>query len=677
MFYNEPRVKAFIDRFMPRIHFCRILCAIGALSSLFSPLQASEPDTLDCNPLQELEVVGKAVPSPLVSSSPLQVMERDAFLRNGALSLADAVKRMTGVDVHDYGGVGGLKTVSVRGLGAKHTAVSYDGLVLSNAQSGHVDIGRLSLENMSMAALSLGYDGDIFRSATEYMSSSLLTLSTLRPSVTNSSVRLRAGSFGLVDAMLRHSQCFGDGWSASLQGSFMRSGGRYPFLLSNGANTAVEKREESDVMTFGVEGNLFGRLFGGDLAVKLNFFDSERGLPGAVNLYNKENKERLWDDNFYAQASYERRMNRFFTLKARLKYDFQYTRYKNISANYASGEQEDVNSENSCYASVGVKYLPFGSLSLALTSDISYTTLCNNFNDSRQPRRLSSLSVFAARYDLGRFSATASLLATYIKDNVSHGAAPSPFFRFSPSVALSVQPFAGVPFRLRASYKDCCRVPTFTDLYYLRLGNVGLKPERASQFNFGATWSVSFGGVVEYLSIIADGYYNRVYDKIVALPTMYVWKMFNSGEAEIAGLDASAEVQLDLSHGMRLQLDAGYSFQHAVDISDPAAKNYRHQLPYTPLHSGKLTLSFLSSYVNVSYIFTAVGERYVLPQNTQRNRIEGYAEHSFSANREFRFGRYCLQLQGELLNVGNKQYEIIKFYPMPGFQWRLSALFSF
>ena len=158
---------------------------------------------------------------------------------------------------------------------------------------------------------------------------------------------------------------------------------------------------------------------------------------------------------------------------------------------------------------------------------------------------------------------------------------------------------------------------------------------------------------------------------------MYVWKMFNSGEAEIAGVDASAELLLNLSRGMRLQLDAGYSFQHAVDISDPAAKNYRHQLPYTPLHSGKFTLAFLSPYVNVSYMFTAVGERYVLPQNTQRNRIEGYAEHSFSANREFLFGRYRLLLQGELLNVGNKQYEIIKFYPMPGFQWRLSALFSF
>ena len=93
-------------------------------------------DTAACEQLLELEVVSSLKPSSLVASSPLQVMEQGDFLRTGSLSLSDAVKRMTGVDVHDYGGVGGLKTVSVRGLGAKHTAVSYDGVVLADVLFG-------------------------------------------------------------------------------------------------------------------------------------------------------------------------------------------------------------------------------------------------------------------------------------------------------------------------------------------------------------------------------------------------------------------------------------------------------------------------------------------------------------------------------------------------------------
>lgn len=645
--------------------------------SSFAVLQAQDADTLQCNQLLEVEVVSDGVSSPLVTASPMLVLDSRGLKLNGAVSLADAVKRMSGVNVHDYGGVGGLKTVSVRGLGAKHTAVSCDGIVVGSSQSGQVDIGRLSLENVDMVALSIGGDDDIFRSATEYASASLLSLVSKHSYETRTSVCLRTGSFGLADVVLRHTQSFGKKWSASLQGNYMRCDGRYPFVLENGIKTSREKRRDSDVQAFGAEANIFGNLFDGDIAVKINYYDSERGLPGAVNLYNKENRERLWDKNLYAQAFYERRMNRWFALKARLKYDYKYTRYRETSVNYSSGGQVDINEENNYYASVGVKYEPFKSLSFAFTSDLSYATLYNNFKNSRQPRRLSSLSVFAARYDIGRFSATASLLATYMKDDVKYGSEPAPYTRFSPSLALSVRPFAFVPLRLRISYKDSYRLPTFTDLYYLRLGNVGLKPEKASLFNFGATWSGAFGRVVEFLSFTVDGYYNKVYDKIVALPTMYVWRMFNSGEVEIAGIDANAELQLNFSRGMQLLFNAGYSFQHAVDVTDSAAKNYRHQLPYTPRHSGKFTLSFLNPYVNFSYIFTAVGERYMLPQNIESNRMPGYMEHSFTANREFVFKRCGLLLQGELLNIGNKQYEIIKNYPMPGFQWRFTVRVAF
>lgn len=634
-------------------------------------------DSTACEQLFEVEVVSSAKPSSLSSSSPLQVMGQDDFLRTGVLSLSDALKRMTGVNVHDYGGLGGLKTVSVRGLGAKHTAVSYDGLVLADAQSGQVDIGRLSLENIGVLSLSVAGEDDIFKSATEHASGSLLTLYALRPMGTSSYMRMRTGSFGLVDATFHHDRSFSGKWSGSLHGNYMQSNGSYPFVLVNGANRTVEKRRDSDVQSFNVEGNLFGTLYGGDLSMKISFYDSERGLPGAVNLYNKENRERLWDDNLYFQAHYDKPLSEHFRLKARLKYDYQYSKYKEINKNYSSGQQIDINEKNEYYASVGVKYVPLRALSFALTSDVAYSTLYNNFEDSKAPRRVSSISLLAAQYRTDRFSATASLLGTFVADAVRSGVPPEPYMRVSPSLALMFRPVASFPLRLRLSYKDSYRVPTFADLYYLRLGNVGLKPEKASQFNFGVLWSASFGRVVEYVSVVADGYYNRVIDKIVALPTMYVWRMMNFGEAEISGIDLNSQLELALLERISLLLDLGYSYQYAVDVTDPSAKNYRHQLPYTPRHSGKMTISLLNPYVNVSYIFTAVGHRFMLPQNTLRNRIDGYTEHSFSVNRDFKFALCALRLQGELLNVGNKQYEVIRYYPMPRFSWRLSASFLF
>ena len=662
---------------MPSILYKRWAYAICVLLFAFSVSSAQVVDTLSCEQLLEVEVVSSAKPSAVLSSSPLQVMEQSDFQRVGAQFLSDAVKRMTGVNVRDYGGVGGLKTVSVRGLGAKHTAVSYDGIVLADAQSGQVDIGRLSLENVGVLSLSMVGESDIFRSATEHASSSLLALRALRPVGNRVYARLGAGSFGLADVSLHYDHCFSGNWSASLHGNYMRSDGMYPFVLVNGANETKEKRRDSDVQSFNVEGNLFGKVCGGELSMKVNYYNSERGLPGAVNLYNKDNRERLWDDNFYVQAHYDLSLNKLLSFRARLKYDYHYSNYKEINKNYASGQQVDTNEKNEYYASFGIKCTPLKGLSLVLTSDVAYSTLYNNFEDSKAPERISSISVFATQYNVGRFTATASLLGTYMVDEVKNGKAPDPYWRLSPSVALAFQPVSSFPLRLRASYKDAYRVPTFADLYYLRLGNVGLKPEKASQFNFGITWNESFGEVVEYASVVVDGYYNRVHDKIVALPTMYVWRMLNFGEAEIAGVDLNAQLQVAVARDMSVMLDAGYSFQHAVDITDPGAKNYRHQLPYTPRHSGKFTLSYLNPYVNLSYIFTAVSDRYMLPQNTSHNRIDGYVEHTFSLNREFAFKECSLRMQGDLLNIANRQYEIIRYYPMPRFSWKLSACLTF
>ena len=42
---------------------------------------------------------------------------------------------------------------------------------------------------------------------------------------------------------------------------------------------------------------------------------------------------------------------------------------------------------------------------------------------------------------------------------------------------------------------------------------------------------------------------------------------------------------------MSLFLASTYSFQYAVDVTDPEAKNYKDQIPYTPRHSGTVSVN--------------------------------------------------------------------------------------
>ena len=490
-------------------------------------------------------------------------------------------------------------------------------------------------------------------------------------------VEAKGGSFGYASASFYH-RCRPVGnWGLAFNGEYLRSDGMYPFTLFNSGVETREKRRDSDIDALALEANADLLLGDGKLDAKLYYYSSERGLPGAVNLYNKENRERLWNRNAFVQAKYLRPLGDTWDLQALFKYDYNFSRYRETSANYASGEQVDVNVQNEWYASVAAGYTPLRNLRLSFSADAAYAMLDNNFENSKSPRRFSSWAVAAAEYELSCIELSASLLATSIVDEVRGGSGMSPFFRLSPSFGVVVSPLNSGALHLRASVNDACRVPTFADLYYLRLGNVGLKPEKATQCNVGTTLYLTGDGALRNFTLTADGYYNNVRDKIVALPTMYVWRMMNFGRADIWGTDLSASVGVELAKKVTLMLGVNYSFQHAVDVTDASAKNYRHQLPYTPRHSGSLTLSVENPIVNVSYLLSAVGERYMLPQNTVNNRMPGYLEHNFSLNRSFSFSGVGLRLQAELLNVTGKQYEVIKNYPMPGFQWRLTARVTF
>lgn len=652
-----------------------VLILLGLWSVFTSYAQV---DTTVYHQLKEVEVVAKSRPATIKAATPLQVMDRVGIERLGIQDLSEAVKRFSGATVKDYGGIGGLKTVSVRSLGAQHTAVSYDGVTVTDAQSGQVDISRFSLDNVEMLSLSIGQIDDIFQTARMYASAGALNIKTGMPQFKDKSfhtfVKVKGGSFGLFNPVVRYEQKLSRKWSASLYGDWLSAKGDYPFTLVNGKEVTEEIRRNSDIQALRLEGNVFGDLGrGGRLRGKVYYYDSERGLPGSVILYNTNARERVWDNNFFTQWQYENSFAPQVKFRADLKYNYSFSKYRDVSNKYSGGKQEDLNTQNEYYASTGVLYTPFSYLSFTLNTDLAHNRLENNFVKSPAPERLTSLTAVAAQYKSPVLTATASLLGTYITDRVKNGDRPADRKRLSPAASVSWRPFAGQSFRIRASYKDIFRVPTFTDLYYLRMGNTNLKPERAMQYNVGLTWSSEIGSVIRQLNISADGYWNKVHDKIVAIPNMYIWKMMNMGEVDIKGLDVNLDMEIPLPLKMSLLLSSAYSYQYAVDVTDPAEKNYKGQIPYTPRHSGSASLSLENRWVNVTYTLVAAGDRYALPQNIESNLIESYVEHSLSLNRSFAVGKCTFRAQGEVLNLTDKTYDIIQYYPMPGRSWRLSV----
>lgn len=656
----------------------------GLLCAWLFPFAAlyAQVDTTTYHQLSGVEVLGKVRPSTTRESAPLQVMDKAGIERLGVQDLSEAVKRFSGVTVQDYGGIGGLKTVSVRSLGAKHTAVCYDGVTVTDAQSGQVDISRFSLDNVDMISLSIGQADDIFQTARMYASAGALSIKTAAPLFKeksyNAYVKLKGGSFGLFNPVVRYEQRIGNRWSASLHADWLSAKGNYPFTLINGKEVTEEIRKNSDVQSLRLEGNVYGHFGrGGKLNGKVYYYDSERGLPGSVILYNSNARERVWDNDFFTQLHYENEWFDRLKFQANAKYNYSFSKYRDISNKYSGGKQEDLNTQNEYYGSAGILYTPCSYVSFSLNTDIARNTLVNNFVNAPTPKRWTSLTAFAAQYKSPVLTATASLLSTYITDKVENGDRPADKKRLSPAVSISWRPFQEQSFRIRASYKDIFRVPTFTDLYYLRMGNVNLKPEKATQYNIGFTWNDEISPFIRLLSVSVDGYYNKVSDKIVAIPNMYIWKMMNMGEVGIKGIDVNLSANIPLYKTFSLLLLSAYSYQDAIDVTDPEEKNYKNQIPYTPRHSGSVSASLENPWVNVTYTLVAAGDRYALPQNIEANQIDSYLEHSLSVNRSFALKKCMFKVQGDILNLTDKTYDIIQYYPMPGRSWRFSLSITY
>ena len=298
--------------------------------------------------------------------------------------------------------------------------------------------------------------------------------------------------------------------------------------------------------------------------------------------------------------------------------------------------------------------------------------------------RRTSLSTVALQYRNGRFEVKGNLLATLVGEDASDIARTIHYNKVSPYAGVSVRPLKGSALRLRYFYKETYRVPNFNEMYYFVIPYDTLRPECAHQHNVGLTLPVVTRYGRDSLShrtytFTLDGYHNSVTDKIIAIPrqSMFYWSTMNLGRVDITGLDVSGIFEWQ---GQRTSLSATltYSLQHAVNHTDPNdPKSYGHQIPYTPRHSGSLTLYGQTPYINLGLSCMVVGDRYYKQQNKEGTRLPPYADLGLTLDRTFALSLGDLRVQVQVLNLLDVQYEVVRSYPMMGRNFRLKLSYTF
>lgn len=633
--------------------------------------------------LNEVVVTARAVQKEIF---PVQELSGKQLHQLSSHNVADALRYFSGIQIKDYGGVGGLKTVNIRSMGTNHVGVFYDGIELGNAQNGTVDLGRFSLDNMESVTLYNGQKSAIFQPAKDFGSSGSIYLQTRTPQFEegkkyNVRASFKTGSFGVANPSVLWEQKLGQRISSSFSAEYLHSSGKYKFTyrMQEGYDTTAV-RQNGDLNALRVEGGLFGQLKQGYWKAKAYLYNSERGYPGAIVRNKFSHEDRQWDTNFFTQGTFKKDFTQWYSLLANAKYAYDYLHYladpkKDESLMYVNNHyyQQEV------YTSVANRFNLFPWWEASFSADYQFNLLNADLRDFVYPRRHTLLASITTAMRFKQVELQASLLETFVHDTSSGTPAPDKQ-KLTPSFFVSWRPFPQSGLNLRGFYKRIFRMPTLNDLYYTFIGNINLEPEFTTQYDLGFTYSRTFNNTwLRSLEVQTDVYYNEVENKIVATPTsnFFRWTMVNLGNVEIRGVDVALQTGWKIGRDLTVSNRINYTYQRAQDFTDPKSEFYGGQIPYIPWHSGSavVNLQWRSWEANYSFIYT--GERYSSQANIPYNYQLPWYTSDFSVSKGLKVWKGDLKLTLEVNNLLNQQYEVVACYPMPGTNFKLIAQYNF
>ncbi len=438
------------------------------------------------------------------------------------LNLSEALKNIQGTFIKDYGGLGDLKTISLRGSGAEQVLVMLDGQRLNNPQTGQVDLSALRLDGIEKIEILRGGSSAMYGSDAIGGVINILTKKEVEAEGINAELEVLGGSFNTqsIDTKLG----FHSDWvAASLGYRNLKSDANFSYRDVHGNET---KRENNDVISENLFADLNFKLKRKPTALDLNisykYYNSEHGSPGTSEIPSMTSRQ--WDTNHQMQGQISGDIfNPLHDFRLQVYMHQNKTAYKNddglvpVDSEFKSGTNGIEYNMESILSSQNA--LVYG---LGLRQD-QMENLQIDINHKRN-------SVF------GYIQDEATIIPEKANSPISLILIPAlRFDNFSDFGAHWTPKFGGIlnyghhwqtmiKFNMGMSFRS----PTFNELYWpadlWSRGNPDLKPEK------GIDWDVGFNlryPVLEGLAFDIVYFDMRMQDLIIWQPVNQIWKPEN------------------------------------------------------------------------------------------------------------------------------------------------------
>ncbi|MGV3630851.1 MAG: TonB-dependent receptor plug domain-containing protein [Bacteroidota bacterium] len=603
-------------------------------------------------------------------------MTQEDVLKRQPEDLGDLLRSFPGITLKNYGGLGGLKTISARGINGSHTGIIIDGFLVQNAQTGQIDLGNVQVENSTEIKFSYAVDEHKLQPVSAYFNASNLWIETFENQFSADTLQLRFtskyGSYGQLDNYLSAK------WNrkkayVSVFGRYRQARGNFPFTVSNFNEILSAKRYNNDLQEV-FAGFSLGKLFENDSRLKFTFSHnfSDKGLPGAVILYNPVSAQRLSNSNVTSNLDYRFRWKKQY---GRTYLGSRYDELVYLDSAYLNqqGFLKSVYFNTNVLGGAIFKY-SWNKKTLIYGLEEQYAYLKSN-SFAEDVHRYHSKALLQLNIDRAFWliELTSGVQHVYNTDRSQQQVIEK--WSFNPGISVYSKRPVPILQLLRLTLKRTMRMPAFNELYYSQVGNLKLKPEIANQSNFGS--DINFDIHKNKFKISYNFFGNYIENKIVAIPTknLFVWSIQNVGKVWIYGADLLFEHERRIDE-LKLNTSFNYTFQRVLDYSDPNSTTFKDQVAYMPVHllNASFSLNYKNAGLNVSGNYTSL--RYALNENVGSNEVSGFytCDASLYMLRSWKDHRFRLAVT--VKNLTGTWYEYIRNYVMPGRNYLISFSYA-
>lgn len=621
---------------------------------------------------QEETAIEEVIISPKSKKGVQLELNSVQIARKIATDVGHLLALFPGIQIRSYGDVGGMKTVSFRSLGAGHTALVQDYSSVSTTQSGQADMSTIPTDFLQKVELitcsptrtdipiHAKLAGAVVNCQTIHAFSSIPKHHFL--------IGFQGGSFSQLEAYTMggiHKERFG----IHVSGKFRSYKGDFPFTYKNGNQVIRDKRYNNGLMEFYGTFSTYVKIKKKH-TIQLRIFgnDYEKQLAGAVVFYNSNTHQYLNGYGLNGALNYAYKSLKWDVFSS---VNYQNNRLQYLDSNYLNfqGYLDSRYQASQLDFQVQAAYSPTTNISILLGSSAILEQL-NSKQFSSVPYRNTYESFLGFQWDkVGilavQLGAQGVQEKRFLGDTLIWNWLPTASWFFN----------LGSKQKIGFVYRYTVRQPSFSELYYQQIGNLGLRPEKAHLASLRYELSLPFKQGI--FQTMIQPFYTYAYDKILAIPTknLFIWSIQNIGISSAYGTEFIALFQKKLKqHTIGFRIN--YTFQYAIDLSNSNSVLYKNILSYSPLHTGNIELNYSWKGFNFFVLNNYVGNRYVLNQNIPANLLDGFYTLDAGAGYTQAFKKNEFTIRATVQNLTNNHYYYINYFVMPGIHFNIRLQYA-